>query len=148
MLDYISRIFDVCFRDKGYHKSVVDTTYVVKDLVYSKENIRIVFTCELMENAFDFEICFSSMGKPYSVCEQVERRKMHYQNIGINVIHQSIFEYTNGVWDVASFQNEKEKLLHKNYKLGRSRKLFQESVILYRLLLFPAIERIEQIVNN
>jgi len=148
MIDYLSQMFEVFVRDKGYRRSIEEITYVVKDLVYSKDNIKIIFACELMENAFDFEICFSANGNTYSVCEQEGRRELHYKNNGINIIHHSIFEYTKGVWDAASFQAEKEKLLHKKYGFGRSKKYFQDSVALYKLLLFPAIERIEEIVNK
>ena len=148
MIDYISQMFEFFVRDKGYHRSIAEITYVVQDLVYSKDNIRIVFTCELMENAFDFEICFFSKGNNYSVCEHEGRRELHYQNNGMNVIHKSIFEYTKGTWDAASFQAEKEKLLHKKYGFGRLKKLFQESTALYKQLLFPAVERIEEIVTT
>lgn len=121
MLSSIEQEFNFLVNSRGYTKSVEDLTFVVKDLVYSKENIRIAFTCELVENLFDFEIWFIHIGKEYSVCEWTGRRQLHYQNKkNQNIIQQSIFEYTLGVWDELSFQKQKEELLHKKNGFNRS----------------------------
>jgi len=130
--------------EKGYTTKVVDVTHVVKDLVFLKQGIQVVFTCELMENQFDFEIWFTYNGSEYSVCEQAGRRELHYQNMGKpDIVHQCIFEYTSGSWDDVTFQNQKELLYRRKYGFGRSRKLFLEFVSLYKKLLSCAIENIE-----
>jgi len=147
MVDYISQEFEFLIENKGYQRHVENLTYVVEKLIYSKGNIKIIFICELMEKSFDFEIWFAHGEEEYCICEWIDKVILqYYGNPG--VIRQSIFEYTKGVWDAASFQAEKEKLLHKKYGFGRSKKYFQDSVALYKLLLFPAIERIEEIVNK
>lgn len=148
MINFIEQEFMYLIENRGYSKSIEDLTFVVKNIVYSKENIRIVFTCELAENAFDFEIWFTLNGKEYSICEWAGRRQLHYQNRGnVNIIQQSIFEYTIGMWDEASFQKQKEVLLHKKFGFNRSQKLLRESIVLYKKLLMPVISNIEKQVN-
>lgn len=149
MLSSIEQEFLFLTDNRGYTKSVEDLTFVVKDLVYSKENIRVIFTCELVEKSFDFEIWFTHNGNEYSVCEWSGRRQLHYQNKrNTNIIHQSIFEYTSGVWDEISFQKKKEEFLHKKYGFNRSQKLLHENIILYKKLLIPAINNIENLLKK
>ena len=97
MINFIEQEFMYLIENRGYSKSNEDMTFVVKNIIYFKENIRIVFTCELVENAFDFEIWFTLNGKEHSVCEWAGRRQLHYQNsANVNIIHQSVFEYKIG----------------------------------------------------
>ena len=71
---------------------------------------------------------------------------MFYQNRKkYDVIHQSIFKYSTGIYDELSFQKNKDNLLHKNIGFGRSKKLLVENVILYKKLLYTAIDNIEKI---
>lgn len=149
MLNSIEKEFMFLTDDRGYEKSVEDLTFVVKDLVYSKENIRVIFTCELVENSFDFEIWFIHKGKEYSVCEWTGRRQLHYQNKGnADIIQQSIFEYTSGVWDELSFQKHKEELLHKKHGFNKSQKLLHDNIVLYKKLIMSAINNIENLLKK
>lgn len=137
MVEVIKREFMFLVAEQGYVESVEALNYVLKDLIYSKGNMRVSFTCELMERAFDFEIQFRRDGKAHSVCEWAGRRRRP------NAVMQSVFEYARGVWDEASFQAEKEALLHKKYGFHRAEKRLLDQVLLYKRLLTPAIRSIE-----
>lgn len=79
MIDYISDLFDNILIGEGYAKTISSITYVVKNIIYVKKNLKLIITCELMEYNFDFEIFFSSQGTWYSVCEQKGRLQKHYE---------------------------------------------------------------------
>lgn len=146
LIDYISCQFDDLLQVRGYVKSIDAVSHVVKGVIYTHGNLRVVFSCELMDYTFDFKIIFFSGGKLHSVSEW--RRELNYQSIDTDVMVHSIFEYTRGIWDEDSFQKRKEELLHKKYGFRRKEKLLQETIALYSQLIIPAIDCLESKTDN
>ena len=65
MIDIFEEEFAYLINDYGYLETIENITFVVKNLIYAKKNIKIIFTCELMSETFDFEILFEYDGKEY-----------------------------------------------------------------------------------
>lgn len=147
MIDLFEREFAFLITDRGFSKRIENVTFVVKNLIYEKNNIRIILTCELMSETFDFEIWFKYEGKEYSVCERKGRKILFYQNREkYDVIHQSIFKYSVGIYDELLFQKSKDELLHRGVLFNRSKKFLIKNIILYKSLLCTAINNIEQLL--
>jgi hypothetical protein len=121
----------------GYQVELNDITFIYKQIIYSKSNLSIIFHCELMEHQFDVEILVR-----YNNVEYVINDK-NYNTHNTNVTYKSIFIFTQGLWDDASFQIKKEEIYKKKSLFRRNQKVMYDFIILYRELIKKAIKNIE-----
>jgi len=131
--------------DKGYMLSIENQTYVARRVQYDKDNISIIFYCDLMETSFTFEIKLVYNSVNFLICESPVNHKLSRPSeLNKKVVYKSIFEFTKEVWSEELFHKKKNELLHTKFGFNKNQKLRVELIKLYRELLTLAIANIEK----
>ncbi len=144
--ELILKGFNFLVDEEHFKLNVIDITHVVKEIIYSKENISIKISVEEMENYFNIEIEYTSQKHKYCISDNLPLYKECNMYSGTkDIVYKSIFELTENYITENEFKDKVKYFYAKSKKFFKTKGALAEVIGIYGNVIKYALRNISQI---